>query len=148
MGVRITVNEAALQRLLTSPDGEVARAVRRVAENTANIARATAPVDNGQLRSSIRVEMRYGDGQVKAWVYTPLEYGLHLHEGTGVYGPTGQPIRPRRGQYLVFPSRSGRGGRGGMVFAREVRGVRPRRFLLNALRAASPWPVTGNVIYR
>ncbi|MFE2934962.1 HK97 gp10 family phage protein [Streptomyces sp. NPDC059278] len=148
--VNITLNEPEIERLLRSPDGDVARMVRRVADRTANLARGMAPVDNGPLRASIRVEMRYTGRQVKAWIYTPLEYGLYVHEGTGIYGPKGQMIRPKRGQYLVFESRNARTtapGRGRMVFAREVRGVRPRRYLLNALRQASPWPVDDAVIY-
>ncbi|MEV6400564.1 HK97 gp10 family phage protein [Streptomyces sp. NPDC051907] len=152
MGVRIdiTFNEPEIERLLRSPDGDVARLVRRVADQTANIARAIAPVDNGPLRGSLRVHMEYTSGHVKAWVYTGLEYGLYVHEGTGVYGPKGQPIRPKRGKYLVFEARNARTtapGRGNLVFARQVRGQRPNRYLLNALRAASPWPVNDSVVY-
>jgi hypothetical protein len=94
--------------------------------------------------------MKYTSRTVKAWVYTPLEYGLYVHEGTGIYGPKGQPIRPKRGQYLRFESRNPRTtapGRGSIVFARQVRGQRPNRYLLRALQAASPWPVDGAVIY-
>lgn len=150
VSIDITLDEAAIQRLLNSPDGDVAREVRRVADRTANYARGMAPVDEGPLRASIRVEMRYSNREVKAWVYTPLEYGLYVHEGTGIYGPKGQPIRPRRGRYLVFEARNARTtprGGGNLVFARQVRGQRPNRFLLNALKAASPWPVDDTVIY-
>lgn len=94
--------------------------------------------------------MRYSGRTVKAWVYTPLEYGLYVHEGTGVYGPKGQPIRPKRGRFLVFEARNARTtapGRGNLVFAREVRGQRPQRFLLESLQAMSPWPVDDSVVY-
>lgn len=153
MGVRIniTLNEPEIERLLRSPDGDVANMVRRVADRTANIARANAPVDDGPLRASIRVSMEYGGRTVKARVYTNLHYGIYVHEGTGIYGPKGRPIRPKRGQYLVFEARNARTtprGGGTMVFAREVRGQRPNRYLLNALRAASPWPVDATVVYR
>lgn len=153
MGVKVTVtlNEAEIQRLLRSPDGDVVKAVKRVATATANIARGLAPVDNGPLRASIRVsDVRTTAKEVKVWVYTPLEYGLYVHEGTGIYGPKGQPIRPKRGQYLRFEARNARTtapGRGTIVYARSVRGQRPNRYLLNALRRASPWPVDPTVIY-
>lgn len=153
MGVRvnITLNEPEIERMLRSPDGDVARLLRQVADRTANIARGNAPVDNGPLRGSIRVsEIVVTGNRMRIWVYTNLEYGLYVHEGTGIYGPKGQPIRPKRGRYLRFEARNARTtapGRGTIVFAREVRGQRPNRYLLNALRAASPWPVDDSVIY-
>ncbi|MFF9265816.1 HK97 gp10 family phage protein [Streptomyces longwoodensis] len=152
MGVRVTItwNEPEIERMLRSPDGDVATYVRRVAEATRSLAVAGAPVDNGPLRASLRVRLETRGNQVKAWVYSNLEYALYVHEGTGIYGPKGQPIRPKRGRYLVFEARNARTtprGRGNMVFARQVRGARPNRFLLRALQQASPWPVDPTVIY-
>lgn len=153
MRIEFELDEPAVRRLLQSPDGDVARAVRQLADRTANLARGMAPVDSGALRASIRVEVRYSSAEVKAWVYTPLEYGLYVHEGTGIYGPLGRPIRPKRGQFLVFEARNARTtapGRGRLVFAREVRGQRPQRYLLEALRTAAGglgWPVDDSVIY-
>jgi hypothetical protein len=152
MGVRVEFmwNEPEIERMLRSPDGEVATYVRRVAEATRSLAVGMAPVDNGPLRASLRVRMEYTGSQVKAWVYSNLEYALYVHEGTGIYGPKGTPIRPKRGRYLVFEARNARTtapGRGNLVFARQVRGARPNRFLLRALQQASPWPVDSTVIY-
>jgi hypothetical protein len=152
MGVRVefTWNEPEIERILRSPDGDVATYVRRVAEATRSLAVAGAPVDDGPLRASLRVRMEYTGSQVKAWVYSNLEYALYVHEGTGIYGPKGQPIRPKRAQFLVFEARNARTtprGRGNLVFARQVRGARPNRFLLRALQQASPWPVDSTVIY-
>jgi len=135
-------NDVELERLLRDRNGPVGRMVRRVADRTASLARSYAPVDSGRLRASIRVKFRAGEREVKAWVYTNLDHGLYVHEGTGIYGPRGRPIRPRRGRFLVFPGEDGR-----LVFAREVRGQRPQRFLLRALENASPWPVDDTVIY-
>lgn len=148
--VTITVNDAEVDRLLRSPDGDVGQAVRRVVLATRNLAVSMAPVDDGPLRASLRTKFEYGTRAVKGWVYSDLEYSIYVHEGTGIYGPKGQPIRPKRGQYLVFEARNARTtprGRGNLVFAREVRGQRPNRFLLRALQAASPWPVDDTVIY-
>lgn len=152
MGVRIefTWNEPEIERMLRSPDGDVATYVRRVAEATRSLAVAGAPVDDGPLRASLRVHMEYTAAQVKAWVYSNLEYSIWVHEGTGIYGPRGAPIRPTRARFLVFEARNARTtprGRGNLVFARQVRGARPNRFLLRALQQASPWPVDSTVIY-
>ncbi|MFC4328374.1 HK97 gp10 family phage protein [Streptomyces andamanensis] len=151
MAVRVKFewNEPEIDRLLRAPDGDVATYVRRVAEATRSLAVAMAPVDNGPLRASLRVEMEYSTKHVKAWVYSNLEYALYVHEGTGIYGPKGQPIRPVRAKFLRFEARNARTtprGRGNIVFARQVRGARPNRFLLNALKASSPWPVDDTVV--
>ena len=148
--VNITLNDAEIDRLLRSPDGDVGKAVRDVVTRTRNLAVSLAPVDDGPLRASLRTKMEYGSRTVKGWVYSDLEYALYVHEGTGIYGPKGQPIKPKRGRYLVFEARNARTtprGRGNLVFARQVRGQRPQRFLLEALQAASPWPVDDTVIY-
>lgn len=148
--VEITINDAEVDRLLRSADGDVYKAVERVVLATRNLAVSMAPVDDGPLRASLRTRMQATSREVKGWVYSNLDYSLYVHEGTGIYGPRGQPIRPKRGQYLVFEARNARTtprGRGNLVFAREVRGQRPQRYLLNALRAASPWPVDDTVIY-
>lgn len=152
MGVRVefTWNEPEIDRILRSPDGDVVSYVRRVAEATRSLAVAGAPVDDGPLRASLRVRMESTGAHVKAWVYSELHYALYVHEGTGIYGPKGTPIRPKRGQFLVFEARNARTtprGRGNLVFARQVRGARPNRFLLRALQQASPWPVDSTVIY-
>lgn len=148
--VDITINDAEVNRLLRGQDGEVVTAVRRVVTATRNLAVSLAPVDDGVLRASLRTRLETNSREVKGWVYTDLEYGLYVHEGTGIYGPRGSPIRPRRGRYLVFEARNARTtprGRGNLVFARQVRGQRPQRYLLDALREASPWPVDDTVIY-
>jgi hypothetical protein len=148
--VEITLDDAEIDRLLRSPAGDVYKAVRDVVLATRNFAVSMAPVDDGPLRASLRTKMEASAREVKGWVYSDLEYALYVHEGTGIYGPKGQPIRPKNGRFLVFEARNARTtprGRGNIVFARQVRGQRPQRFLLEALRAASPWPVDDTVIY-
>lgn len=148
--VEITINDAEVERLLRGQDGDVVTAVRRVVTGTRNLAVALCPVDEGILRASLRTRIETSSREVKGWVYTDLEYGLYVHEGTGIYGPRGAPIRPKRGRYLVFEARNARTtprGRGNLVFARQVRGQRPQPFLLDALKEVSPWPVDETVIY-
>lgn len=135
--IRVDLDRAAIRRLTSSPDGMVGREVRRVTEKVADRARAGAPVDTGELKGSISTAYRQMPGRIEGHAYSTVEHSLYVQRGTGIYGPTGQPIRPRRSPFLVFPSRTG----GGLVFAREVRGQRAQPFMLEALRSASPWPV-------
>ena len=85
--------------------------------------RQATPVDTGELRD--------------AWVLSDLDQGILLlnaapHvmwvlEGTGVFGPTGQTIKPTTKKYMRFIGRSGE-----VVFAREVRGQQGRDFVAAA----------------
>lgn len=44
--------------------------------------------------------------------------------GTGIYGPRGTPIRPKRYKFLKFTARDGT-----LVYAKTVRGMKPRNFV-------------------
>jgi hypothetical protein len=91
-------------------------------------ARQESPVDKGTLRSSIHV--RYLQDAV---VIAPgVKYAIHVHEGTGVYGPHKAPIRPKRARVLAWRS----GGR--WHFARQVRGVKPNPFMARAAKSSTP----------
>ncbi|MFF2650604.1 HK97 gp10 family phage protein [Streptomyces sp. NPDC058045] len=137
MSVRVTtdIDEAAVAELVREIVGDITTA-------TANAARRLAPVDNGQLRASIRDSVAVRGSTVVGEVYTDLEYAAYVHEGTGIYGPTGQPIRPVRARVLSWQPRGG-----SRMFAREVKGQRPQPFLLRALRSVAPGPVDGTVRY-
>lgn len=137
MGVRVDVDvdEAAVARL-------VADVVDEVTAEVANAARRRAPVDRGQLRASIRSETRQHGPQVVGEVWSSLEYAAYVHQGTGIYGPTGRPIRPRRARVLSWDQPGV-----GRLFAREVRGQRPQPFLAEALAEVSPWPIDRTIRY-
>ena len=128
---------------------------RRLGNNVQRGAQRRAPKRTGRLAASLYVQVLLMPGMVIAVVGTPLAYGEYQHEGTGIYGPTGRPIRARSGRVMRFvPGRprgpvtgggnfvSARGrvraGRrsGGLVYAREVRGVPGQPYLVDALYAA------------
>jgi hypothetical protein len=130
MGVRIVLDRVGLFSLLRSPTGAVARDALARGRRVQRAAQRIAPVRTGRLRESINVRMRPGIRGVVVEVGTSLNYALYQHDGTGVYGPRGRPIRARRGKVMVFDV----GGQ--RVFAREVRGVPGTKFLARALSAA------------
>jgi phage gpG-like protein len=49
--------------------------------------------------------------------------GLMMQYGTGIYGPTGNPITPKNGKFLVFEVN------GKTYFVKSVKGSPPRKFL-------------------
>jgi hypothetical protein len=62
---------------------------------------------------------------------TRKKHAVWVHDGTGIYGPRRQKIVPRRKKALAFTSK-----KYGKVVVRSVRGMRPNRFLVDALPAA------------
>lgn len=133
------VDRAALRELLTSDSGPVVTHVRGLTRRVENRAKIYVGVDTGRLRGSIQTVILVEGTRVIGRVGSGLPYALFHHEGTGLYGPRRQVIRPRRpGGVLVFRARSGE-----TVFARESRGAPGTHYLVRALRDVSPYPVNS-----
>lgn len=106
----------------------------------------------GNLQRSLRVASVSQASQsveVKAGGSQGVNYAAYLEFGTGIYGPKGRPIVPVRAKALRFPA-AGAGVRlsgnltkaqqragGGWQFRRSVRGVRPVRYMENAVKDVS-----------
>jgi hypothetical protein len=133
------LDPAAIRVLLTSPQrGVVQDLLRRglLVETQAkrNLGGIGGPkrVDTGRLRASIATQLVSRNGTPSVIVGTNVKYAMWVHDGTGLYGPRHAYIKPKRGKFLRFkPARSRR-----YVYARKVAGMKPNRFLLNALHAA------------
>lgn len=129
---RVVLDQAALRRFQTRKDGIVARDLFKRTKRVEGRAKRNAPVDTGRLRSAIVGNVDTKGDQLVGTVSANVNYALFVHEGTGVYGPTGSPITPKAGQFLVFTPK----GASRPVFARSVQGQRPQPFLTDALPAA------------
>lgn len=134
--VRHVADSRALHVLLTSPDGAVAKDLFRrgvKVQNKAkkNLQRDPRRVNTGNLRSRIHVQLITIGGVPVVRVGTNVFYAVFVHDGTGIYGPKGVPIRPRVAKVLSWKTRGGR-----RVFARQVKGMKPNPFLKNAVSAA------------
>lgn len=107
--------------------GDWQRLTARLGEQT--IA-ALAPVDTGQLRQRIEAEVSSRDASVRFRAPTDSDapYALFQEVGTGIYGPLGRYITPKRAQMLSWVNQQG-----DRVFARRVRGVRPQHYFKRAL---------------
>ncbi len=93
-------------------------------------AKESAPIDQGILRGSIHSKITKLNGELVGIVGTNLEYAPYQEQGTGIYGPKGTPITPKRSRFLRFKTKSGQ-----VVFARSVRGTRPKKFMAKGMRA-------------
>ncbi|MGW0681819.1 HK97 gp10 family phage protein [Streptomyces sp. NPDC002754] len=127
----LDINTAEVNRLLYGAGGPVVRKVTADTRRVQAYAKQYAPVDNGPLRASITADVTANPARrnVTGRVESRLPYAIYQELGTGIYGPRGTPIRPKRGRYLVFTPK----GASRPVFARQVRGTPPKRYLTRAL---------------
>lgn len=133
------LDPAAIKALISSPQrGVVQDLLKRglLVETQAkrNLAGQGGPkrIDTGRLRASINTQLVYRAGQPAVLVGTNVWYATLVHNGTGLYGPRHRYITPKRAKFLRFRPKGSRS----YVYARRVSGMRPNRFLLNALPAA------------
>lgn len=131
---------SAVRALVGNPAGGVAkdmlrRGLKVETQAKRNLGGIGGPkrVDTGRLRASINTQLvKASSGAYMAVVGTNVFYVRFVHDGTGVWGPRHRLIRPVRHKYLRFRP----AGRGRFVYTRFVVGMKPNRFLLNALHAA------------
>ena len=131
--VRHVLDVAAVNVILRSPGGAVARDMLRRGLRVQAGAKQRVRANEGILRNSIHLASIVTDtGDLGVEIGSDLRYALYVHNGTGVYGQYGSPIVPTHGQFLVFTPR----GSGRVVFARSVLGQEPNPFLKDALPLA------------
>lgn len=110
----------------------------------ADQARLKCPVKTGHLQSSITGQISKATQTViEGKVGSNVEYAPYVEFGTGVYGPSKTPIRPKHKKILAWVSYGARPTtaagwkqaqkEGRAIFAREVRGMRARPFLVPAV---------------
>lgn len=121
--------QAAFRQAPETTARSVTAAINRSLVGYQATAKQLAPVDSGRLRSSIQIRPATRRGNtIEGSVGTATQYAEYMERGTGIYGPSGQPIRPRRAKMLVWRSN------GQWHFAKEVRGVRPRWYMRGSLQ--------------
>lgn len=78
---------------------------------------ADAPRDTGLMTQSIEITTSDEDTRLARTIHAPQEYSSYQDEGTGIYGPSGQPIVPVSAKVLHFVAKDGT-----EVFVRSVKG--------------------------
>lgn len=136
-----------LQHMFNSPTGAVAkdlmkrgaRVESRAKRNLSGIG-GSGPkrVDTGHLRSSIKHQLVFRPEGLSVRIGTNVYYARWVHDGTGLYGPRHQVIKPKRAKALVWRSQlhgQKSGKFRGYVVVKSVKGMRPNPFLAAALPA-------------
>jgi hypothetical protein len=126
MAVRVTINQGAVNAMLRSPSGFVARDIMRRGHRVRTAAMPHIGVDTGRLRSSVTVELVMRGGVPCSKIGSKVNYARPHHDGHGwIY-----PKKP--GGVLVFKPK----GSATVVFATKVRPVAGTHFLTKGLPAA------------
>ena len=138
------LNMSEVKRLLSSDKGPVAkdlikRAIRVESAAKKNISSNPKRVDTGRLRASITWELRMVGSTPTVRIGTNVKYARFVHDGTGIFGPYSEVIRPKGKKALRWKSKTygaKSGKNAGYVFAKYTIGMKPNPFLKNALKAA------------
>lgn len=144
--VSVQKDRSAISLIIASPSGPVARKMLQAGNIGRNHAVQHAPVDRGHLKNSITLDVLVDAGHLTVRWGSNLPYAIWVEKGTGIYGPRGAPIRPRRARFLVWEGRLDFAGtssarlrprsRRGLIFARQVRGRPATPFLQPSLAPA------------
>lgn len=125
----VTYHQANIHRLLHSPaEGVYQNTVGTVVRKTSAIAQVTVPVDLGRLKNGHKERIEDEGSRLRGTVYNETEYAMSVHQGH-------KEIVPVEANVLVFRVN------GQLVFAKKVKATKGNPWLVNALKAASPWPV-------
>lgn len=84
--IRIDGEEAVLDRINSLQENNITDAIKEACLLVERDAKINCPVDDGQLRQSIKAEM-IDDTSGK--VGSNVEYAIYVHQGTGIYAKDG-----------------------------------------------------------
>ena len=121
----VIFHEAAIDRFLNSPSGEVGEYLRDKGNQIQMLAKGMVGVRTGALRSSIHLRHSRDSRGQYVKVGSQLPYAKMHHEGTKPH-----MIYPQRGQFLKFSKR------GQVIYAHSVRhpGTRANKYLTTPMR--------------
>lgn len=126
MATRVRINQREVQRYI---DTEGRRYLAEVSAAVLRVARFGTPYRTGALAGSGRVRGPVTRGlRIASQVVFTARHAKWVHQGTGIYGPRRRMIRPISKQVLRWVDGAG------VHFAKQVRGMRGRPYLMDALR--------------
>jgi hypothetical protein len=134
-------DEQVINAVIRGQNGIAGREVRIRGERIKLRAQQLVGVDTGRLRASIFVRNFTILGNPAVVIGFGTRYGNYHHNGTGLWGPTGQVIRPKTARALRFKPK----GMGFHVYAAYVRGSKPNPFLRDAIVAGADPPRRAQV---
>lgn len=95
--------------------------------------RTTGRVKTGNLADSSVVNLRGEGFQRQAVIAFRAGYSLFVHNGTGLFGPKKDFIRPKTAKFLSWIGADGK-----RIYARKVKGMPGTPFLADAMETERP----------
>lgn len=149
---RMTPDPAAVAKIiqLTTEEG-MHRAISLTHADA--LARMESSRRTGHAMRSVASKVERISFVVTGVIGSNVFYVRYLEEGTGLYGPFNRWIVPKRARFLRFPEPGNPGftlggrvrtrggapdGRAKYIYAKRVRGIRPRRFFRDAALVTRP----------
>jgi len=102
--------------------------VKNAGKTILSIEKQEAPIGQGHLRRNIQ----FSYSPISAMVWPSVGYAVFVNEGTGLYGPRKDYIRPKRAKVLAFK----KGGK--MIFTKRVAGQKANPFVERTRDKAEP----------
>lgn len=115
-----------LERLAADTGRRTQRGILRATLAAESLVVKEEPYRSGNLRSGTTSTLDGSGTKTVGIVRVTAPYGIHVHEGTGIFGPRKAPIVPRIKRALAFTT----GGR--RIVRRSVKGQRPNPFVTRA----------------
>lgn len=106
------------------------QAIKKTTKLVEAAAVRNAPEKTGNLINMIGSEFSGSGFETEGKVISHAPYSIFVHEGTGIYGPSGLPIFPVTRQALFWP--------GAAHPVKMVKGQRSQPFLRDALEDEGP----------
>lgn len=123
------IDQGALRSVLTGPQSEAVKLIRKAQRQTINTAKLRAPVDTGQLRAGhVAGPITVSGSKITTDITATQTYAAAVHDGRKV-----TIFGPKRAKALSWVGPEGR------VFARSVEqpARKGRPWLLNATKTAA-----------
>lgn len=92
----LRLDEAALRRVLTGPEGPVYRYMADVDRQIVNLAKVFCPVDTGRLRASIQGSVTVEGANVTSRSGSNVAYAAAIHQGSTRQTRLGVTVRAGR----------------------------------------------------
>lgn len=139
---QIDINMVEANRLLNSPQGEVADLVVGTSRVVRAMCVSETPVQDGDMRAAYGFALRVRPFRhVMGRIMNFDEAALWVQTGTGIYGRKAQPIRPRKAARLRFYGKRD----GALLYLRSVRGQPANPFMFRGLLFGTigrqPWTI-------
>jgi hypothetical protein len=129
----ITVKNDGLLRALSLFPDVISKHLRVATANSAEQIALEAKRNHrfisrtGTAENSISSENIAGTTSARAYIPVNVSHAIYQHEGTGIYGQKGTPIKPKSGKFLKFLGKNGT-----YVYARSVKGIKKDQYLYKA----------------